>query len=188
MAVILRHNHRFIYFVLFSMADPSPPFMRALMTQAFKKRVLSQSENKLLFQNILSISLPPPFSSFRTPIPILLRLSPHAMVLVKSPGSSRRKGKDAIYDPPVKQETGEEAVYFESDHSDEEEARCDYVLLSPSRVWLAFCRQNLNVSWASVSSSIFDLVIRQGISLPMPIHFEFGSGTALGWKEWVDSE
>ena len=22
----------------------------------------------------------------------------------------------------------------------------------------------------------------------MPIHFKFGSGTALGWKEWVDSE
>ena len=105
------------------MADPSPPFMPALMTQAFKKRVPLQSEHKLLlFQNILSISLPLLFSSFRTPIPILLRLSPHAMVPVKSPGSSRRKGKEAIYDPPVKQEMGEEAVYFESDHSDEEEA------------------------------------------------------------------
>ena len=22
----------------------------------------------------------------------------------------------------------------------------------------------------------------------MPIHFEFGSGTALGWREWVDNE
>ena len=22
----------------------------------------------------------------------------------------------------------------------------------------------------------------------MPIHFEFGSGTTLGWKEWVDRE
>ena len=110
------------------------------------------------------------------------------MVPVKSPGSSRRKGKEAIYDPPVKQETGEEAVYFESNHSDEEEARRDYVLPSPSRVWLAFCRRNLNVSWALVSSTIFDLVIRLGISLPVPIHFEFGLGTALGWKEWVDSE
>ena len=39
-----------------------------------------------------------------------------------------------------------------------------------------------------MSSSISDLVIRQGISLSVPIHFEFGSGTALGWKEWVYSE
>ena len=39
-----------------------------------------------------------------------------------------------------------------------------------------------------MSSSVYDLVIRQGISLPVPTHFEFGSGTAQGWKEWVDSE
>ena len=39
-----------------------------------------------------------------------------------------------------------------------------------------------------MSSSVYDLVIRQGISLPMPIHFKFGSSTAQGWKEWVDSE
>ena len=47
------------------------------------------------------------------------------MVLVKSSGSSRRKGKEAIYDPPVEQETGEEAVYSKSNYSDEEEARRD---------------------------------------------------------------
>lgn len=39
-----------------------------------------------------------------------------------------------------------------------------------------------------MSSSISNLVIRQGVALPVLIHFEFGSGTALGWKEWVDSE
>ena len=39
-----------------------------------------------------------------------------------------------------------------------------------------------------MSSSISNLVIRQGISLSVPIHFEFGLGIALGWKEWVDSE
>ena len=39
-----------------------------------------------------------------------------------------------------------------------------------------------------MSSSIYDLIIHQGISLPVPIHFEFGSGTAQGWKEWVNSE
>jgi len=111
MAVTLRHNHRFIYFVLFLMADPSPPFMPALMTQTFKKRVPLQSKHKLLlFQNILSVSLPPPFSSFRTPIPILLQSNPHAMAPVKSSGSSHRKGKEAVYDPPVEQETGEEAI------------------------------------------------------------------------------
>ena len=39
-----------------------------------------------------------------------------------------------------------------------------------------------------MSSSIYDLVICQGISLHVPIHFEFRLGTAQGWKEWVDSE
>ena len=123
MAVVLRHNHRFIYFILFLMADPLPPFRPSLMTNAFKEGIPFQYEHKLLlFQNILSVSLPSPFSSFRTPIPILLRSNSHAMAPMKSSGSSRRKGKEAVYDPPVKQETGEEAVYSESDHSDEEEA------------------------------------------------------------------
>ena len=126
MAVVLRHNHRFIYFILFLMANPSPPFMPAVMTQAFKEEVPLQSKHKLLlFQNILFVSLPPPFSSFQTPISILLRSNPHAMTLVKSSGSSCRKGKEAVYDPLVEQKTGEEAVYSESDHSDEEEAQRD---------------------------------------------------------------
>ena len=93
------------------------------------------------------------------------------MALMKSSGSSSRKGKEAVYDPLVEQETGEEAVYSESDHSDEEKARrdldseCaplidpwydvhhsfpkilgDYVLLQPSRVWLALCQRNFNTS------------------------------------------
>ena len=58
----------------------------------------------------------------------------------------------------------------------------------PGRVWLALCRRNLDASWALLASSIPDLIIRQGILLPVPIHFEFGSGTALGWREWVDNE
>ena len=172
MTVILRHNRRFIYFILFLMADPSPPFMSALMTQAFKKRVPLQSKYKLLlFQNILSISFPPPFSPFRTPIPILLRPNLHAIAPVKISSSSRRKGKEAVYDPPIEQETDEEAVYSELDHSNEEEAwrdpdsECaplidpwynvylsfpkipgDYVPPPSSRVWLTLCRQNLNTS------------------------------------------
>ena len=163
MAVVLRHNRRFIYFILFWMVDSSPPFSPSLMTQAFKEGVSLQYEHKLLlFQNILSVSLPLPFSSFRTPIPILLRSNSHAMALVKSLGSSRHKRKEAVYNPPIEQETGEEAVYSESDHSDEEEARCDpdsecaplidlwynvypsfpkipgdYVPPPPSHVWLA---------------------------------------------------
>ena len=43
------------------------------------------------------------------------------MASLKSSGSSHRKGKEAIYDPSIEQETGEEAVYSELDHSDEEE-------------------------------------------------------------------
>ena len=64
----------------------------------------------------------------------------------------------------------------------------DYIPLSAGRVWLTLCRHNTNVSWAPLASLIFDLIIRQGTSLPVPIHFEFGLGTALGWKEWVDRE
>ena len=58
----------------------------------------------------------------------------------------------------------------------------------PGRVWLALCRRNPDASWALLAFSIPDLIIRQGILLPVPIHFEFGSGTTLGWREWVDNE
>ena len=135
------------------------------------------------------------------------------MALVKSQGSFRHKGKEAISDPPIALDVGEEAAYSKSEHSDEEEAQrdpdseCvllidpwydvhphfpripdDYALPPPGRVWLVLCRRNLDVSWAPLASSIPDLVIRQGMLLPMPIHFEFGSSIALGWKEWVDNE
>ena len=93
------------------------------------------------------------------------------MAPVKNSSSSRRKEKEAVYDPPVEQETGKEAVYSELNHFDEEEARrdldseCaplidpwydvhpsfpkipgDYVPLSQSCVRLALYRWNLNVS------------------------------------------
>ena len=55
-------------------------------------------------------------------------------------------------------------------------------------MWLVLCQQNPDVSWAPLASSIPNLVIRQGILLPMPINFEFGLGTALDWREWVDNE
>ena len=136
------------------------------------------------------------------------------MTPVKSQSSSRRKGKEVVSDPPTAYDVGEEAVYFDSDHSDSEEAQhapnseCaplidpwydvhphfpkipgDYAPPPPlGRVWLAFCQGNIDVSWARLASSILNLVIRQGTSLPMPIHFEFGSGTSLGQREWVDRE
>ena len=125
----------------------------------------------------------------------------------KGQSSSRHKGKEIVSDPPAARDVGKEAVYFESNHSDEEEAQCapnnectplidpwydihahfpkihiDYTPPPPGHVWLALCRRNTDISWALLASSIPDLVIRQGTSLSVPIHFEFGSGTALGWK------
>ena len=135
------------------------------------------------------------------------------MAPMKSQGSSRRKGKEVASDPPAIPDVGEEAEYSESEHSVGEEAQrdpnneCaplidpwyevhpyfpkvpgDYVPPPPSRMWLALGQRNPNISWAPLASSITNLAIRQGISLPVPIHFEFGSGAASGWREWVDNE
>ena len=115
---------------------------------------------------------------------------------VKSQGSSRRKGKAVASDSPT---VPEETERSDSERSAEEEterdpdSECaslinpwyevhphfpkvpgDYVPPLPSRIWLAFGRRNPDVSWAPLASSIPDLAIRQGISLPVPIHFEFG--------------
>ena len=49
----------------------------------------------------------------------------------------------------------------------------DYTSPPLGHVWLALCRHNINISWASLASSIFDLAIRQGTSLPVPILFKF---------------
>ena len=127
------------------------------------------------------------------------------MTPAKSQSSSHRKGKEVIFDPLAAHDVGEEAVYSESDHSDEEEAEhaskseCaslidpwydihphfpkipgDYATPPLSRVWLALCWRNTDISWASLASLIPDLVVLQGTLLLVPIHFEFGSGTALG--------
>ena len=40
----------------------------------------------------------------------------------------------------------------------------------------------------SCDSYVNEKAFRQGVSLPVPLHFEFRSGTSSGWKEWVDSE
>ena len=39
-----------------------------------------------------------------------------------------------------------------------------------------------------MSSSILDLAICYGETLPVPLLFKFGLGMSLGWKEWVDRE
>jgi len=44
------------------------------------------------------------------------------MTLAKGQSSSRRKGKEIVSDSPTTRNVGEEVVYFESNHSDEEEA------------------------------------------------------------------
>ena len=118
------------------------------------------------------------------------------MTLAKSQGSSHRKGKKVIFTTPATCEVGEEAMYFEWDHSNEEEAQrdlnneCnplidpwydihphfpkilgDYALWLPGRVWLDLCQQNTKISWAPLASSIPNLVICQGTSLLVPIHF-----------------
>ena len=45
------------------------------------------------------------------------------MTPVKTQSSSRRKGKEIISNVPAAHNEGEEVVHFESDSSDEEEAR-----------------------------------------------------------------
>ena len=136
------------------------------------------------------------------------------MTPMKSQSSSYHKGKEVISYPPATRGVDEETVYFELDHFDEEEterdpnSECaplidpwhdvhphfpkilgDYVQPPlPGRVWLSFYQQNMDISWAPLAFLIPNIIIRQGTSLLVPVHFEFGSGTALGWREWVDSE
>ena len=106
------------------------------------------------------------------------------MMSVKGQSSSCRKGKEIVFDPPTAHNVGEEAVYSELDHSNEEETQRapdnegaplidawydvhahfpkfpgDYMPLPPGRVWLALCRRNIDFSWAPLASSILDLVI-----------------------------
>ena len=120
----------------------------------------------------------------------------------KSLSSSHRKGKAVAFDPPV---VPEEVDRSDSERSTEEEAERDpdsecaplidpwyeisphfpkvpgeYVPPPPGRVLITLIRRDPDVSWAPLASSIPDLSIRQGVSLPVPLHFEFGSGESLG--------
>ena len=129
---------------------------------------------------------------------------------VKSPSSSRRKGKTVASDSPT---VPKEVECSDSERSTEEETERDpnsecaplidpwyeinphflkvpgkYVLPLPGRVLITLVRRDPDVSWAPLASSVPDLSIRQGVSLLVPLHFEFGSDASSGWKEWVDSE
>ena len=127
---------------------------------------------------------------------------------MKSQGSSRHKGKAIASDSPAVPNVGEEMDRSNSKRSAEEEAQrnpdseCaplidpwyevnphfpkipgDYVPPPLGRVLIALVWRNPDVSWALLASSIPDLSIRQGTSLPVSLHFEFRSGTTSGWKE-----
>lgn len=64
----------------------------------------------------------------------------------------------------------------------------DYSPPLSGHVWLSICRHDMEVSWAPLVSTITHLDIHQRTSLHMPVLFDFGSDTSLGWKEWVDRE
>ena len=117
------------------------------------------------------------------------------------------------FDNPATKNIGEDAPHSESKRSNKQEGRHNpnsecALLINPwydihahfpkvsseylppllGNVWLSICRHNTEVSWVPLASSIPNLIISQGTSLPVPIISEFGSGTSLGWKEWVDDE
>ena len=166
LAVILKHNCRFINFILFLMVDPLPPFMPALITWVFKRESLcNPNTNSFFLPKTLS---PFPLSS---PLPLpqtfpSVFFDPNSctMTPVKSQSSSHRNGKKAISDPPTTRDVGKEVVYSESDQSNEEEAQytldsecaplidpwydihphfpkipSDYALSPRGHVWLALC-------------------------------------------------
>ena len=128
------------------------------------------------------------------------------MTLAKGEGSSRCKGKKIAADDPTTKTASEDAPLSELERSEEEEggrdldSECaplidswynihtyflvvlgDYLPLSSGHGWLSICRRDTKVSLAPLASSIPDLDIHQGTSLPVPILFEFGLGTSLGW-------
>ena len=61
LAVILKHNRRFINIILFLMADPSSPFVPTLMTWVFKRESLhNPNTNSFLSKTLSSFSLSSP--------------------------------------------------------------------------------------------------------------------------------
>ena len=107
------------------MADPSYPFVQLLMALVFKRK------NPFILQTQTSSAFP---TQTLSPLPFLHRvlllkhshpftpINRYIMTSTKSQSSSHNKGKEIASDPPAARDVGEEAVYSESDHSDEEEA------------------------------------------------------------------
>ena len=116
------------------------------------------------------------------------------MTPTKGEGSSRCKGKEIVTNDPPAKAVGEEAPLSESECFEEKEgsrdpnSKCPPLINSwydththflvvpgddlpppPGRVWLSICRRDTEVSWAPLASSIPDLDIHQGTSLPVPI-------------------
>ena len=125
LAVILKHSRHFINFILFLMADPSPPFVLVLMTWVFKKESLCNPNTNsfLLSRTFFMFSLSSPF-----PLP----QTPHTFSSIKvlhndtgkKPKLLHHKGKEAISDLPTARGV-DEVVYSESDHFNVEETKHD---------------------------------------------------------------
>lgn len=136
------------------------------------------------------------------------------MSLVKTEGSTHHKGKDTTIDPPtIEGKVGKETPFSKSKHFKKERAARDLdrecpLIIDPwydthshfpvipidyspfllSHVWLSLEQQKINAPWAPLATSILDLAIRRGETLPVPILFKFESGTLLGWKDWANRE
>ena len=121
------------------------------------------------------------------------------MTLAKGKGSSPYKGKEITADDPSNKIVGEDAPFSKSEHFEKEKGSRNpnnecAPLIDP---WYDAHAHFLTVlsdylpsllSHLTLASSIPDLDICQDTLLPVSILFEFGSGTSLGWKEWVDKE
>ena len=135
------------------------------------------------------------------------------MTLAKGQGSSCRKGKEVTSDDLATWDVAEEAFHSKSKHFDKEEAWCDpdsecaplidrwydahahfpkvpteYTPPPLGRVWLTLYHRNPKISWALLASSISDLVICQGTSLPVPISLSLDRVLLrVGKNRWTPS-
>ena len=182
-------------------ANPLHPFTSPLFSLVLKLFPFPSFVQK----NFLVLSLHHVFFLNTSPLIFLIQIP--VMSQAKDEGSSCCKGKEVAADDPPAKTMGKKVPLSKSDRSEEEEGvrdlnnEClplidpwynthihfpvvtdDYLPPPPGRVWLSICCHDMEVSFAPLASSILDLDIRQGTSLPVPILFEFGSGTTLGWK------
>ena len=72
LTIILKHSRYFINFILFLMADPSPPFVPALMTWVFKTKSLCNPNTNTFFlsKNLSPFSLSSPLPLPQTPLSV----------------------------------------------------------------------------------------------------------------------